>query len=204
MKKYLLLLNFLSVTFADGAQNITGGENVTFIANDDVLDNTTDVNITKDSKSLFFLFVKPKPNPITHHIHHLLHAIKHPQKPNYNTPCGKPHCPGSPQPTGPSPPRTTPTPDPTALPAIDVNNCTCISPALCRPADTINQGEGVINPRNLCQPGLVCCLTVPFIPIEIERLQWGQGGRGEKKQNAGRYWREEDGNPKKEPQIWGK
>ena len=24
---------------------------------------------------------------------------------------------------------------------------------------------------------LVCCLSVPFIPIEIARLSWGEGGR---------------------------
>ena len=190
MHHYLLLFPCLVVTSALQAGDPWVGEQENVTVN---VNTTTNLNVTKDSKSLFFLFVKPNPNPLAHQIHHLLHAIKHPHKPTYNTPCGKPHCPGSPQPTGPSATLTTPPPSPTPLPAINVDNCTCISSALCLPADTVNQGEGLINPRNLCQPGLVCCLVVPFIPIEIARLQWGQTGRLEKKENGRTNWGERQG-----------
>ena len=180
----------ISVTIAveldhPGSVGWPGHANITAMDKDNNLENTTDVNVTKESKSFFFVFVKPKPNPIGHHIHYLL---KHPHKPSYNTPCGKPHCPGSPQPTGPSPTITTPTPPPTPPPTIGVDNCTCISVALCLPSNTVNQGEGIINPCNLCQPGLVCCLVFPYIPIEIARLQWGKRGRSKNKENEGINW----------------
>merc|ERR1719357_2267072 len=48
-----------------------------------------------------------------------------------------------------------------------VDNCTCVATNLCRPRDTINQGEGIINPRHACSPDNVCCifpLTQPVAP----------------------------------------
>jgi hypothetical protein len=203
MMEYFLLLKMIAVAVAvnsDDALNF-GLQNLTPINKDYNLENTTNVNVTKESKSLFFAFVNPKPNPIGHHLHHLLHAIKHPHKPTFNSPCGKPHCPGSPQPTGPSPTITTPTPPTTPSPTIDVDNCTCISQALCLPLNTVNQGEGIINPRNLCQPGLVCCLVVPAIPIQIARLQWGTEGRSKNKENEGRNWGTRQGKYKDEAPL---
>ena len=49
-----------------------------------------------------------------------------------------------------------------------VSNCTCVTTDLCRAEDTINQGEGVINPRHACAPDNVCCiypLTQPVSPL---------------------------------------
>ena len=174
--KVLKIILIAAAVQADNPGNIGGHGNATAVEKDYNRENITQVNVTKDSKSLLSI------------AHHLLLAIKQPQKPTFNTPCGKPHCPGSPQPTGPSPPRTIPTPPTTPLPPIDVDNCTCISSALCLPSNTVNQGEGIINPRNLCQQGLVCCLMVPDIPIEIARLQWGERGRSRNKDYYGRSW----------------
>ena len=147
-------------------------------------DDTMMTNVTRDPKSLFLLFVKPNLHHLIQGVHGV-HGVKHPQhhRPSHNTPCGKPHCPGSAPPTGPSPTRSSTTSSPTPIPATDVNNCTCISSSLCLPSNTVTQGEGVINPRALCQAGLVCCLVVPSIPVELARMEWARRGG-----DTGRYW----------------
>ena len=81
-----------------------------------------------------------------------------------------------------------------------VENCTCVTAKLCHPEDTVNYGQGLLDLRNICSPGLVCCLRQPNINIEIQskplRQAWGWGGgaggaRVEKPQssvNNGQAW----------------
>ena len=62
MKEYLLLLKMISVTIAveldhPGSVGWPGHANITAMDKDYNLENTTDVNVTKDSKSVFFVFV---------------------------------------------------------------------------------------------------------------------------------------------------
>ena len=162
----LLLFSFVFAEEPDGVETLDSSTNEDNITEDD-----------RDSKTLFIGFVKPKPNPLFHGFHHLLHSLKPNHRPAYNPvgPCGRPHCPGSGQPSAPSPSSTRPPVTLTVKP-VNVENCTCIAIPLCPTEDQVNQGEGVINPRAICQENLVCCLTVPIIPVEIARLQWGRTG----------------------------
>ena len=76
---------------------------------------------------------------------------------------------------------------------LTVENCTCVTSKLCHPEDTVNAGQGLLDLRNICRPGLVCCLRQPDINIEIQTKparqawRWGAGAgsaRGDEPHNS--------------------
>ena len=90
-----------------------------------------------------------------------------------------------------APASTTTTRRPPVL--FTVDNCTCVTNKLCHPEDTVNVGQGLIDLRNFCSPGLVCCLRPPDISIQLQskpvRQSWGWGGGGEGGGgNTGQAW----------------
>jgi len=99
---------------------------------------------------LLILAGRPAPRPASLHLFNPFLLLRPPAL--FATPCGRALCPGSAPPAAPSPAAT---PRPGPPPAQ--HNCTCVAPQLCRPADTVNFGEGVINLRGECGAGTVCC-----------------------------------------------